>query len=97
MLNLVILTSRFEATRGLFWDGPRHSDPRSDEEVTPVLISHLQAFTPTRGRTFADYLRFRVQRAPNTGDLQWNQVSNLELSGRKAETLLLDSNLGSVK
>ncbi|GBN83449.1 hypothetical protein AVEN_92868-1 [Araneus ventricosus] len=30
--SLVILTSRFEATRGLFWDGPRNFEPRSDDE-----------------------------------------------------------------
>ncbi|GBN03889.1 hypothetical protein AVEN_132942-1 [Araneus ventricosus] len=30
--GLVILTSRFEATRGLFWDGPRNFEPRSNEE-----------------------------------------------------------------
>ncbi|GBL82219.1 hypothetical protein AVEN_252406-1 [Araneus ventricosus] len=30
--SLVILTSRFEATRGLFRDGPRHFEPRSDDE-----------------------------------------------------------------
>ncbi|GBL92602.1 hypothetical protein AVEN_123779-1 [Araneus ventricosus] len=32
MFSLVILTSRFEATRGLFWDGPRNFEPRSDDE-----------------------------------------------------------------
>ncbi|GBM19518.1 hypothetical protein AVEN_107989-1 [Araneus ventricosus] len=31
-LSLVILTSRFEATRGLFWDVPRNFEPRSDDE-----------------------------------------------------------------
>ncbi|GBM32407.1 hypothetical protein AVEN_239797-1 [Araneus ventricosus] len=31
-ISLVILTSRFEATRGLFWDGPRNFEPRSDDE-----------------------------------------------------------------
>ncbi|GBN02297.1 hypothetical protein AVEN_70736-1 [Araneus ventricosus] len=30
--SLVILTSRFEATRGLFYDGPRNFEPRSDEK-----------------------------------------------------------------
>ncbi|GBO30438.1 hypothetical protein AVEN_74022-1 [Araneus ventricosus] len=30
--SLVILTSRFEATRELFWDGPRNFEPRSDYE-----------------------------------------------------------------
>ncbi|GBM97638.1 hypothetical protein AVEN_101954-1 [Araneus ventricosus] len=28
----VLLTSRFEATRRLFWDGPRNFEPRSDDE-----------------------------------------------------------------
>ncbi|GBN87281.1 hypothetical protein AVEN_16232-1, partial [Araneus ventricosus] len=31
--SLVILTSRFEETRGLFWDGPRNFEPRSDDEI----------------------------------------------------------------
>ncbi|GBM87907.1 hypothetical protein AVEN_170922-1 [Araneus ventricosus] len=31
-LILVLLTSCFEATRGLFWDGPRNSEPRPDDE-----------------------------------------------------------------
>ncbi|GBM43032.1 hypothetical protein AVEN_215166-1 [Araneus ventricosus] len=31
-LGLGILTSRFEATRGLFWGGPRNFEPRSDDE-----------------------------------------------------------------
>ncbi|GBO46323.1 hypothetical protein AVEN_163349-1 [Araneus ventricosus] len=30
--SLVRLTSRFEAPRGLFWDGPRNFGPRSDDE-----------------------------------------------------------------
>ncbi|GBO30947.1 hypothetical protein AVEN_188906-1 [Araneus ventricosus] len=30
--RLVILTSRFEATQELFWEGPRHFEPRSDDE-----------------------------------------------------------------
>ncbi|GBM53226.1 hypothetical protein AVEN_14244-1 [Araneus ventricosus] len=32
LIRLVILTSRLEATRGLFWDGPRNFEPRSDDE-----------------------------------------------------------------
>ncbi|GBM91568.1 hypothetical protein AVEN_84476-1, partial [Araneus ventricosus] len=35
--SLVILTSRFEATGGLFWEGPRNVEPRSDDEDTPEL------------------------------------------------------------
>ncbi|GBN61340.1 hypothetical protein AVEN_265253-1, partial [Araneus ventricosus] len=50
--SLVILTSRFEATRGLFWDGPRNFEPRSDDEDdtcagTPSPNFHA---TPTGGR-----------------------------------------------
>ncbi|GBL74975.1 hypothetical protein AVEN_243783-1 [Araneus ventricosus] len=32
VLYLIILMSRFEATRGLFWDGPRNFEPWSDDE-----------------------------------------------------------------
>ncbi|GBL79901.1 hypothetical protein AVEN_28953-1 [Araneus ventricosus] len=32
LVSLVILTSRFEATRGVFWDGPRKFEPRLDDE-----------------------------------------------------------------
>ncbi|GBM19274.1 hypothetical protein AVEN_133760-1, partial [Araneus ventricosus] len=31
-LSSVTLTSLFQATRGLFWDGPRNFEPRSDDE-----------------------------------------------------------------
>ncbi|GBL64963.1 hypothetical protein AVEN_171693-1, partial [Araneus ventricosus] len=31
-VSLVILMSRFEVTRGLFWDGPRNFESWSDEE-----------------------------------------------------------------
>ncbi|GBM12348.1 hypothetical protein AVEN_51088-1, partial [Araneus ventricosus] len=42
--SLDILTSRFQATRGLSWDGPRNFGPRSDDEDdtcagTPLLTS----------------------------------------------------------
>ncbi|GBN11089.1 hypothetical protein AVEN_2002-1 [Araneus ventricosus] len=30
-ISLVILMPRFEATRGLFWDGPRNCEPWSDD------------------------------------------------------------------
>ncbi|GBM61684.1 hypothetical protein AVEN_57116-1 [Araneus ventricosus] len=43
--SLVILTSRFEAARGLFWDGPRNFEPRSDVEGD---IPNFHA-TPTGG------------------------------------------------
>ncbi|GBM89734.1 hypothetical protein AVEN_274555-1 [Araneus ventricosus] len=31
--GLVILTSRFEAKRGLIWDGPRNFETRSDDDT----------------------------------------------------------------
>ncbi|GBL88939.1 hypothetical protein AVEN_159028-1 [Araneus ventricosus] len=38
LVGLVILTSRFEATRGLFWDGLRNFEPQSDDEVDNRLV-----------------------------------------------------------
>ncbi|GBO24069.1 hypothetical protein AVEN_117670-1 [Araneus ventricosus] len=43
----------------------------------------------TNGRTFDHYIRFNVQQASYTADLQWSQVSNMKPSGPKAETLPL--------
>ncbi|GBL96774.1 hypothetical protein AVEN_118919-1 [Araneus ventricosus] len=56
LLSLVILTARFEAARGLFWDGPR-IEPRSDDEDdtgadTPSPNVHV---TPTGGRLVTKY------------------------------------------
>ncbi|GBN14158.1 hypothetical protein AVEN_137125-1 [Araneus ventricosus] len=45
--SLVILTSRFEATRGLFWDGPRN-----DEDGAPSPRFHA---TPTGGHLSTTY------------------------------------------
>ncbi|GBL85747.1 hypothetical protein AVEN_193192-1 [Araneus ventricosus] len=55
--GLVILTSRFEATRGLFCDGPRNFEPWSDNEDdtsagTPSPNFHA---TPTEGRLVTAY------------------------------------------
>ncbi|GBL76517.1 hypothetical protein AVEN_48812-1 [Araneus ventricosus] len=87
LFSLGILTSRFEATRGLFWDGPRNFEPRSDDEDdtragTPSPNFHA---TPTGGRLATT----RDLACPYSADLQWKRVSNLELSGPKAETLPL--------
>ncbi|GBL84441.1 hypothetical protein AVEN_117202-1 [Araneus ventricosus] len=43
----------------------------------------------TSRRTFVHYVRFSVQQALNTADLQWNRVSNLEPFVSEAETLPL--------
>ncbi|GBN70497.1 hypothetical protein AVEN_256454-1 [Araneus ventricosus] len=57
--NLVILTSRFEATRGLFGDGPRNFEPRSHDEdrTTSELAIPSPNFhaTPTGGRLATTY------------------------------------------
>ncbi|GBM45598.1 hypothetical protein AVEN_86539-1 [Araneus ventricosus] len=48
----VILPSCFEATRGLFRDGPRNSEPRSDDEDDTWAGTPSPNFrtTPTGGR-----------------------------------------------
>ncbi|GBM44359.1 hypothetical protein AVEN_185662-1 [Araneus ventricosus] len=43
-----MLTSRFQATRGLFWNGPRNFEPRSHDEYDPDLAPALQASSPHR-------------------------------------------------
>ncbi|GBM92038.1 hypothetical protein AVEN_5499-1 [Araneus ventricosus] len=43
--DLVTLTSRSEATRGLFWDGPHNFEPRSDDEDDTSAAPPLQAST----------------------------------------------------
>ncbi|GBM24737.1 hypothetical protein AVEN_141811-1 [Araneus ventricosus] len=49
-LVLVILTSRFEATRGLFWDEPRNFEPRSDDEDDTWAGSPSPNSTPHQRR-----------------------------------------------
>ncbi|GBN61477.1 hypothetical protein AVEN_263400-1 [Araneus ventricosus] len=46
-ISLAMLTSRFEATRGFFWDGPRNFEPRSDDDTWAGALP-LQASTPRR-------------------------------------------------
>ncbi|GBN00189.1 hypothetical protein AVEN_157429-1 [Araneus ventricosus] len=42
MFSLVMLTSRFEATRELFWDGPRNFNHGQMKRTTPDLAPSLQ-------------------------------------------------------
>ncbi|GBL95626.1 hypothetical protein AVEN_22122-1 [Araneus ventricosus] len=84
----VILTSRFEATRALLWDGPRNFEPWTDDETTPQLAP-LSNLHHTNGNTCRPYVRINVQLAPYTVEPQWNRVSNLESSGPEAGTLSL--------
>ncbi|GBM18105.1 hypothetical protein AVEN_220505-1 [Araneus ventricosus] len=48
-MSLVTLTSRFEATRGIFWDGPRILNLRQVTRTTPELALTSPKFhaTPT--------------------------------------------------
>ncbi|GBN10021.1 hypothetical protein AVEN_33530-1 [Araneus ventricosus] len=48
--SLIIVTSRFEATRGLYWDGPRNFEPRSDDDSWADTYTLLHRTTPTGGR-----------------------------------------------
>ncbi|GBN31496.1 hypothetical protein AVEN_144901-1 [Araneus ventricosus] len=49
-LSLVILTSRFEATRGMFWYGSRNFEPRSDvEEDTRAVTPSPNCRTTPKG------------------------------------------------
>ncbi|GBM18164.1 hypothetical protein AVEN_151707-1 [Araneus ventricosus] len=52
-----MLTSRFEATRGLFWDGSRHFEPWSDDEGDTLASTPSPNFhaTPTGGRLATAY------------------------------------------
>ncbi|GBN22333.1 Photoreceptor-specific nuclear receptor [Araneus ventricosus] len=78
------------ATRGLFRDGPRNFEPRSDDEDDAWAGTPLSKLPRhTNGRAFGHYVGFSVQQAPYTADLRWNRVSGLRPSGPKLETLPL--------
>ncbi|GBM01339.1 hypothetical protein AVEN_135766-1 [Araneus ventricosus] len=74
MVRLVIFTSRFEATRGLFWEGSLNFEPRSDEDG---CLSWHPSPSDVRLR------RHRVY----TADLWWNQGLSLESFGPGARDL----------
>ncbi|GBN90538.1 hypothetical protein AVEN_51648-1 [Araneus ventricosus] len=76
--SLVISVSRFEETRGLFWDEPHYFEPLSDDETTPELEAHAPIFhtTPAGGVRFTTY-DLKCSKTTNKADLQWNVVLNL--------------------
>ncbi|GBM83943.1 hypothetical protein AVEN_74042-1 [Araneus ventricosus] len=86
-METVILASRSEATRGLFWDGPRNFEPLSGDALAGSQSPNFRT-THTAVR-LASYAGFSVQQAQYTTDLQWNRVSGLEPSGPRAGTLPL--------
>ncbi|GBM58500.1 hypothetical protein AVEN_212753-1 [Araneus ventricosus] len=81
------LTSRFEATRGLFWKDLVILNRGQMTRTTPELAPASRSFraTPARGRLAHDVRR----QAHTYGDLQWKQVSNLNPSGPAIEILPL--------
>ncbi|GBN28695.1 hypothetical protein AVEN_162328-1 [Araneus ventricosus] len=46
LARLIILTSHFKATRGLFWDGPRNFEPCSDDDDETSDGTPLQNSAP---------------------------------------------------
>ncbi|GBL90648.1 hypothetical protein AVEN_219316-1 [Araneus ventricosus] len=74
----IILTSRFEATRRLFRDGPRNFEPLSDDEDDAWAGTPLSKLPRQREGV---WLLRMIQQAPYTADLRWNRVSNLRPSG----------------
>ncbi|GBO25598.1 hypothetical protein AVEN_198829-1 [Araneus ventricosus] len=83
--SLVTLASPLKATRGLLWNWPPNFQPRSDDEDD---TSPNFGITPA-GRHLAPMYDLMCNKPKYTTDLQWNQISNLEPSGPKDETLQL--------
>ncbi|GBN89661.1 hypothetical protein AVEN_246505-1 [Araneus ventricosus] len=72
--SLVILTSCLEATRGPFWNGPRHFGPWSDNE-DGIYLSKLPHYQREDVSPISDLTCIRPT---NMVDLRWNRVSILE-------------------
>ncbi|GBM11268.1 hypothetical protein AVEN_267830-1 [Araneus ventricosus] len=79
--------SRFEATRGLFWYGPRNFELRSDDEDNACVGTPSTNFRTTTGEGHLALTNLTCTRSAYTAVLWWNRVSNLEPSGHEAETL----------
>ncbi|GBN03284.1 hypothetical protein AVEN_120186-1 [Araneus ventricosus] len=63
--SLVILKSRFEATRGLLWDGPRIFEPLSDDESgtwagTPSPSFHATTYDLACNRPYTWWIFSRI-------------------------------------
>ncbi|GBN05801.1 hypothetical protein AVEN_88105-1 [Araneus ventricosus] len=90
-VRLGYITSRFEATRGLFRDGPRNFEPRSDDEDNTSAGTPSPRFraTPAGGRlaTTHDLACSRPHTRRIFSGIGF--VSNLRPSGPEVETLPL--------
>ncbi|GBO12944.1 hypothetical protein AVEN_210739-1 [Araneus ventricosus] len=84
--SFVILTPRFEVTRGLFRHRPDNFEPQSDDEMIPELAHPLQASLHSEDVWHPMY-DLTCNRPTCTADLQGNRVSRLEPSDPEAETL----------
>ncbi|GBN11255.1 hypothetical protein AVEN_62487-1 [Araneus ventricosus] len=73
LISLVILTSRFEATRGIFRDTPRCFNRDLMKSTTPGLATPSKLTHHTSWKTFGHYVIFNVPQAPNAADLYWNK------------------------
>ncbi|GBM52700.1 hypothetical protein AVEN_21459-1 [Araneus ventricosus] len=83
MSSLDILKSRFGATRGLFWAGPRRFEPRSDEEdgTSPVTPSPNFRTMPT-GRRLTPTYELRCSRPQTRRIFSGIGSQNLDLFTR---------------
>ncbi|GBM03980.1 hypothetical protein AVEN_99181-1 [Araneus ventricosus] len=88
--SLVILTSRFEDRRGVFWDGPRNFEPRSDGEDDTWANTPLQTSTPHQREDVWPLRMIQRAAGPIHDGSSVESGSNLDPSGPKAETLPLD-------
>ncbi|GBO13396.1 hypothetical protein AVEN_129743-1 [Araneus ventricosus] len=70
---------RFEATRGLFWEGPRNFELRSDDK--DELLAHESDLA--------------CARPTYTEDLCWNRISSLGPSGHGGGVFSLGPRQGS--
>ncbi|GBL72112.1 hypothetical protein AVEN_115120-1 [Araneus ventricosus] len=87
---IIILTSRFEATRRIFWDGPRNVEPRSEPRTIPDLSPALRTSVPQQWENVQPMKSDLMCSKPKyTAVYQRNRVSNLEPSRPKVETLSL--------
>ncbi|GBN74076.1 hypothetical protein AVEN_105390-1 [Araneus ventricosus] len=74
-VRLSFISIRFEATLGLFCDGPRNFEPRQMTKTTPELSPLHQASTPHQREDVGPfYVCFSVKLAQNTTYLQWNRL-----------------------
>ncbi|GBL83740.1 hypothetical protein AVEN_132648-1 [Araneus ventricosus] len=79
--------SRFEATRGLFRDGPSNFEPRTDDEDDTRAVTPSPNFRTTPAGGHLAPADLTCTRATYTAVLRWNRVSNLKPSGPEVKTL----------